>query len=97
MIYPDPIPDGVPTYQEAVRKKEAHDRYAAEIERRFQLHPPKSPEIGRRMDEVRAWYTALALDLEKLPESREKSLALTHLEESLFQAIASIARSPENL
>lgn len=132
-IWPSPLPDTTPTYQEAVRMSlpthpssagpipqepikrdlarnvhngtyasndaysDDHERYVQEIEVRFDLHPPKTPEIASRMDEVRSWYKALALRLSALPSSRERSLALTHLEESLYQAIASIARSKENL
>jgi hypothetical protein len=67
---------------------------AAEINHRFDLQPPRTPDVGGLMDETRASYKALATFLAReLPGGREQSLALTHLEEGLFWAIAAIARN----
>jgi len=63
-----------------------------EIEVRFTYHPPKEgqPEIYTR---IRDQAKALALYLVyNLPESREASLALTHLEQMVMWANAAVAR-----
>jgi hypothetical protein len=81
----------------AGKRAAAHERYVGDIATWFGLHSPKTPEIGERMDRVRSWYKNVARLLEEVPEGRERSEALTHLEQSLFFAIAAIARSKENL
>jgi len=64
-----------------------------EIDRRIDLHPPRDEAVGAWMDSVRAEYKALITFINgSLPSSREASLALTNLEDSLMWAIASIAR-----
>ena len=65
----------------------------AEIEHRFSYHAPS--ESKRVVHEnVRMVYRQLAHEVsDTLPESREKSLALTALEESLMWANAAIARN----
>lgn len=67
-----------------------------DLQNRFTYHPPKEtgPRTQKmRYEEIRACTLGLALLLEKrCPESREKSLAITHLEEAVFWANASIAR-----
>lgn len=63
------------------------------IENNFTYHPPKEgqPEI---YDEIRGLGKSLALLINKhCPDNREKSLAITKLEESIMWANASIARS----
>jgi hypothetical protein len=67
----------------------------AEIEKRFTHHVPG--EARRPIhEEARAAFKAFAEDLaELLPESREKSLAFTALEESSFWAHAAVARNVE--
>lgn len=65
---------------------------AAEIEKRFVSHRPEGQKIADH-DGVRGIYRTLAEELtSRLPESREKSLAFTALEESSFWAHAAIAR-----
>lgn len=60
------------------------------------LHPPAAPQVGEYMDHLRNLGQTLGLDLIELcPPSRELSLALTSLEQTIFYAIASVARSPE--
>lgn len=64
-----------------------------QIEKAFTYHPPKpgQPEVyGEIRQEAKEFaFTLLAL----CPESRELSVALTHLEEVVMWANASIARS----
>lgn len=63
----------------------------------FTLHPPATDEIARTMDDIRASFRTMALDLvDACPTSRERSTALTKLEEACFWAIASIARAESN-
>lgn len=66
---------------------------AKELHKRFNLH--SANEItGQVMDSLRASHRKLAADVATLThESREQSLALTHLEEALFWANAAIARN----
>jgi len=64
-----------------------------EIEYRFAYRKP-GPEHQKAHEFTRAEYTRLAETMARtLPESREKSLAITHLEESLFWANAAVARN----
>jgi hypothetical protein len=65
----------------------------AEIDRRFDYH---APDAGKKVlhETARSQAKATAEEwAEMLPESREKSLALTALEEALFWANAAIARN----
>lgn len=63
-----------------------------DIARRFTYHRPEGEKVDQH-DDIRGvflfWATELA---ERLPEGREKSLALTALEEASFWAHAAIAR-----
>lgn len=64
----------------------------AEIETRFTYHPPKGDQ-GQKYELLRneAKRFALLID-EVLPDSREKSEALTCLESAVMYANAGIAR-----
>jgi len=65
----------------------------AEIEKRFSHHPPTGEKVHVH-ENVRMVYRQLAHEVSTvLPESREKSLAFTALEESLMWANAAIARN----
>lgn len=65
-----------------------------DLENRFSFHPAKDEDTQIRHGAVRAMCLNLASNLnEVLPEGREKSLAITHLEEVMFWANAGIARS----
>lgn len=65
-----------------------------EMLKRFDYHAPKNDSQIRRYKEIRSKALILALELEELcPDSREKSLAITKLEEMVFWANASIARN----
>jgi hypothetical protein len=64
-----------------------------DIKNRFTFHPVTGVDQGKRYESVRAHALDFALWLdEAVPDSREKSLAITHLEEVVFWANASIAR-----
>ena len=56
-----------------------------ELMRRF-----NSTTIGQEMIPIAQYIEAMA------PDCREKSLALTKLEEAMFWALAAVQRSPEN-
>jgi len=63
------------------------------IERNFTYHPPK-PGQPDLYDQLRAETKNLAHLFNGLvPDSREKSLAMTKLEEAVFWANAAIARN----
>ncbi len=64
-----------------------------QIENNFSYHPPKEDQVGRYED-IRAEAKRFALLIAmSCPNSREKSLALTNLEQAVMWANASIARN----
>lgn len=64
-----------------------------EIDNRFMHHLPKADQ-AERYDKVREACKKVANLINKqCPDSREKSLAITKLEEVMFWANASIARN----
>lgn len=66
---------------------------SAELDRRFDYHPPITDEKRRTHEQVRQSCKALAVDLNwRLPDGREKALAMTALEEAMFWANAAVAR-----
>lgn len=63
-----------------------------DIEGRFKQHWPSDTRANHH-NQVRGACRTLALFLDGLfPDSREKSLAITHLEEVMFWSNAGIAR-----
>jgi hypothetical protein len=65
----------------------------SDIEKRFTYHPPKDGQ-PKKYSQIRCEAKSLAeLVAELCPESREKALALTKLEESVMWANAAIARN----
>lgn len=65
----------------------------ANIENRFTYHAPFGDQT-ERYQEIRDLAKKLAyMILEKTPDSREQSLALTNLEQAVFWANAAIARN----
>jgi hypothetical protein len=66
-----------------------------DLDLRFTHHPPPDLDTARRHREVRTAVHDCARALDTLlPDSREKSLVLTKLEEALMWANAAIAREP---
>ena len=69
------------------------DEEKALLEKHFRFHPPKPYQITR-YNKIRDYaQTLAAMLLEACPPSRERSLALTALEEAVMWANASIARN----
>jgi hypothetical protein len=65
----------------------------SDLEKRFTYHPPKGLQANR-YERIRDRAHDLAGFLnEECPDSREKSLAITHLEEAVMWANAAIARN----
>jgi hypothetical protein len=65
----------------------------AELAKRFTYHPPHDDQVNRYQD-IREHARAFATLLDRhCPDSREKSLALTALDETVMWANASIARN----
>ncbi|TCZ79910.1 hypothetical protein E0485_03315 [Paenibacillus albiflavus] len=63
------------------------------IENNFSYHPPKNDQADR-YEQIRNATKQLAYLLDsQCPDSREKSLAMTNLEQAVFWANASIARN----
>lgn len=64
-----------------------------DLQKRFTYHPPKGDQALRyEMIRDRAHDFAAFIN-EKCPDSREKSLAVTHLEDAVMWANAAIARN----
>lgn len=64
-----------------------------DLNKRFTYHPPKGDQAQRYEDIRRNAHSLAAFIDASCPDSREKSLALTKLEEAVMWANASIARN----
>lgn len=65
----------------------------ADLQHRFEYHPPRTEERVEDHAIVRSECRRLAETVNSLgPDSREKSLAITAIEEAMFWANAMIAR-----
>lgn len=67
-----------------------------DLDNRFSYHTPKTDRRRNAHESVRAACRDIA-DLlnELLPEGREKSLAITNLEQAMFWGNAALARTPD--
>ena len=66
---------------------------STELQHRFAYHPPKDEKIKRSHEQTRDLFHGMAHHINQmLPDGREKSLAITALEESMFWTNAGIAR-----
>jgi hypothetical protein len=65
-----------------------------DLANRFTYHPPKDHEQADRYVLIRTQGLTFAQIIDRsAPDSREKSLAITHLEEVVMWANAAIARN----
>lgn len=65
----------------------------ADLRNRFTYHTPKDGQV-ERYQKIRDYAHGLALLINyQCPESREKSLAFTHIEDAVMWANAAIARN----
>jgi len=63
------------------------------LKRNFSYHAPTSQDAIKLYDDIRQKAKDFAEYINSIcPEGREQSLAITHLEETVFWANASIAR-----
>jgi hypothetical protein len=66
----------------------------SDLENRFAYHAPKDEATKRAHERIREILFDVADEInDTAPEGREKSLAITHLEEAMMWANAAIARS----
>ncbi len=66
----------------------------ADLENRFKFHPANSSNKANAHENIRSSCLSLAKYInETVPEGREKSLAITHLEEVMMWSNAGIARN----
>jgi hypothetical protein len=64
-----------------------------DLKHRFDYHPPRNQEVVEKHQDVRNHCHTLAqVLLDLIPDSREKSLAITKVEEVMMWANAAIAR-----
>lgn len=64
-----------------------------DLQNRFDYHPPTEDKKKDHSD-LRASFLGIATEVDEVcPDSRELSLAITHLEEAMFWSNAAIARN----
>lgn len=73
-----------------------NEKTSQQIENNFKYHAVNQSQIEQQ-NSIRLMCKNLAHKINKeCPESREKSLSLTHLEEVMFFANSAISRYPQN-
>jgi hypothetical protein len=69
-------------------------RTREDLEKRFSFHPVNTEEVKKAHEDIRNYCKEFAFYLSvSIPEGREKSLALTHLEEVMYWCNSGIARN----
>lgn len=69
-----------------------------DLDNRFAFHPARDSGVAERHEAVRDCLRIAAANLDDLcPDGREKSLAVTKLEEAMMWANAAIARHPADV
>lgn len=69
------------------------DALHARIDHDLTNHAPKDPSVVERFEAIRERAKALGHEIvDRCPPSREVSLALTNLEQTVMYAVAAIAR-----
>jgi hypothetical protein len=66
---------------------------STDLANRFTHHPPKGDQAVRYSEIRRAALDLATMINDVAPDSREKSLAITHLEDTVMWANAAIARN----
>ncbi len=67
-----------------------------QIVHNFTNHPPENDEIATKLDDITTEFVIMAKMLNRtLPESREKALAITNLEQCSMWSKAAVARNQE--
>jgi hypothetical protein len=66
-----------------------------DLKHRFTYHPPKGDQVERYQTIRDEGYLLAELIDDLAPDSREKSLALTHVEDAVMWANAAIARNEQ--
>lgn len=65
----------------------------SDIDNRFRFHPAPDEEKRNAHGSVRVAFLEFAHDLnDRIPDGREKSLAMTQLEDAIFWSNAALAR-----
>ena len=71
---------------------------AYDADKNLTNHPPVDESIVDRFESIRGYAKQLATTIDELcPDSREKSLAFTNLEQTVMWAVGSIARNQDAL
>lgn len=66
----------------------------ADLQNRFSYHPPQDDEQSQKFEMIRSIALSVSVAVnDMVPDSREKSLAITKIEEFVFWANAGIARN----
>jgi hypothetical protein len=92
----DPDPDSKPKTKN--RREISTTNEHEQLEHNLTNHAPINDDVVQRFEQVREPAKAFGGSILALcPASRERSLALTNLEQAVMWAVASIARNQEGL